>query len=190
MLWRLDLCVLDCWVWYRGWCWCWYWAWWTGIPNVAKSTTEPRVECLFLRSHHKFLHKSWSNFIFRISSKHQLQNLNQTSASRLNFNFIISPKYQQKNTDQASASKFCLNQGGTTCGSLAARLRENGGRMRKWRGNGESDEMERKWRENEEMERCTLYILSFLAARAALYLIPNTRPITSRNLCITTRIFA
>ena len=31
----------------------------------------------FLRSYHKFKHKSWSN-IFRISTKHQLQNLNQT----------------------------------------------------------------------------------------------------------------
>ena len=34
----------------------------------------------FLRSYHKFLHKSWSN-VFRISTKHQLQNLNQTWAS-------------------------------------------------------------------------------------------------------------
>ena len=48
-------------------------------------------------------HKSWSNFIFRISTKHQLQNLNQASAFRLNltskssesrlrFNFITSTK--------------------------------------------------------------------------------------------------
>ena len=29
----------------------------------------------------KFKHISWSNFIFRISTKHQLQNLNQTSTS-------------------------------------------------------------------------------------------------------------
>ena len=47
-------------------------------------------------------HKSWSNFIFRISTKHQ-QNLNQASAFRLNltskssesrlrFNFITSTK--------------------------------------------------------------------------------------------------
>ena len=33
----------------------------------------------------KFLHKSWSN-IFRISTKHQLQNINQTSAFRQNLN--------------------------------------------------------------------------------------------------------
>ena len=34
------------------------------------------------RSYNKFLQKSWSNFIFRIwiSTKHHLQNLNQTSA--------------------------------------------------------------------------------------------------------------
>ena len=31
------------------------------------------------RSYHKLLHKSWSNFIFRISTRHQLQNINQTS---------------------------------------------------------------------------------------------------------------
>ena len=31
----------------------------------------------FLKSYHKFKHKSWSNFIFRISTKHQFQNLNK-----------------------------------------------------------------------------------------------------------------
>ena len=36
-----------------------------------------------LSSYYKFLHKSWSNFIFRISNRYQLQNINQTSASRL-----------------------------------------------------------------------------------------------------------
>ena len=45
-----------------------------------------------LSSYHKFLHKSWSNFVFRISTKHQLQNLNQTSAFRLNLNFKILTK--------------------------------------------------------------------------------------------------
>ena len=33
------------------------------------------------------VHKSWTYYNFRISIKHQLQNLNQTSASLLNFNF-------------------------------------------------------------------------------------------------------
>ena len=46
-------------------------------------------------------------------------------------------------------------QGCTTCGGLAARLWENGKKMRKWRGNGE--EMERKWTKNEKLER---YLLS------------------------------
>ena len=41
-------------------------------------------------------------------------------------------------------------QGCATCCSLAARLRENGERMRKWR---ENEEIERRWRENEEMDR-------------------------------------
>ena len=31
----------------------------------------------FLRLYHEFKHKSWSNFIFRISTKHQLQNFSQ-----------------------------------------------------------------------------------------------------------------
>ena len=41
---------------------------------------------------HKFLHKSCSHFIFRISTKHQLQNLSQTSSFLLNLNFKISTK--------------------------------------------------------------------------------------------------
>ena len=44
------------------------------------------------RSYHKFVHKSWSNFIFIISTMDQLQNLNQTSASRLNLKFKILTK--------------------------------------------------------------------------------------------------
>ena len=45
----------------------------------------------FLRSYHKFLHKSWSN-IFRISTKHQLNNLNRTSAIRQNFITTTKPQ--------------------------------------------------------------------------------------------------
>ena len=74
-----------------------------------------------LSSYHKFKHKSWSNFIFRISTKHQLQNFNQTSASRLNLKFTIlsriSTKIQLHNLYKTSATKyrpnssfkFCLN---------------------------------------------------------------------------------
>ena len=43
-----------------------------GVSSVYQSN--------LFRSYHQLLHKSWSNFIFRISTKHQLQNLNQTSA--------------------------------------------------------------------------------------------------------------
>ena len=62
------------------------------------------------------VHKSWSYYNFRISIKHKLQNLNQTSVSRLNLklkswpklaseycprlNFVTSTKYQQQNPDQ------------------------------------------------------------------------------------------
>ena len=49
----------------------------------------------FLRSYHKFKHKPWSNFIFRISTKHQL--LNQTSASPINLKFKI---LQEARNDQ------------------------------------------------------------------------------------------
>ena len=48
----------------------------------------------FFKSYHKFLQKAWSNLIIRISTKHQQQNTDQTSASksRLNFNFKILTK--------------------------------------------------------------------------------------------------
>ena len=78
----------------------------------------------FFKSYHKLFHKSWSN-IFRISAKHQLQNLNQASAfwRNLNLKLLTKPifriltkielhnhmKHQQQNNDQTSASKSCLN---------------------------------------------------------------------------------
>ena len=52
----------------------------------------------FFGSYHKFKHKSWSN-IFRISTLHQLQNLNQTSPFRQNLNLKILTKPNQ-NLDQ------------------------------------------------------------------------------------------
>ena len=66
----------------------------------------------FFRSYQKFLNKSWSN-IFRISTKHQLQNLNQTSEFRQNLNlkiltkhsFRISTKIELHNHNQASVAK-------------------------------------------------------------------------------------
>ena len=64
----------------------------------------------------KFLHKFWSNFISRISTKHQLQNLNQISAFRLNLSFIIltkpsfriSTNIKLHNLNHASASRLNL----------------------------------------------------------------------------------
>ena len=75
------------------------------LINIAKGTTDPRAEF-------KFKHKS--NFIFRILNKHQLQNLNQSSAFRLNSNikilnelsFTISTKIKFHNLNQASAAKY------------------------------------------------------------------------------------
>ena len=61
------------------------------FQNIAKGTTDRGLSSVYqsnlFRSFHKFSHKSWSNFIFRISTNHQLQNLDQTSAFRLNLNF-------------------------------------------------------------------------------------------------------
>ena len=54
-----------------------------GLSSVHQSN--------FFRSYHNFLQKSWSN-IFRISTKLQLQNLNQTSAFRQNINLKILTK--------------------------------------------------------------------------------------------------
>ena len=78
----------------------------------------------FFWSYHKFSNKSWSDFIFIISTKQQFQNLSQISASQLNLNFKIltnqttatkywltisfkiSPKLQLQNFDQTLCLKF------------------------------------------------------------------------------------
>ena len=60
---------------------------WSEIKTLPK-TQRTRG----LSSYHKFKHKSWSNFKFKISIKHYLQNLNQISVFRLNFNFEILTK--------------------------------------------------------------------------------------------------
>ena len=62
---------------------------WGHIWSIARKTKEesairktlPKAQqTRGLRSYHKFKNKSWSNSIFRILTKHQLQNLNQSSA--------------------------------------------------------------------------------------------------------------
>ena len=67
----------------------------------------------------KFKHKSPSNFIFRISTKHELQNPNETSASRLkikfkildkaSFRIKISIKIQLHNLYKTSVAKYWPN---------------------------------------------------------------------------------
>ena len=56
----------------------------------------------FFESYHKFKHKSWWN-IFRISTLHQYQNLNQTSPFQQNLNLKILTKPNQ-NLDQERTS--------------------------------------------------------------------------------------
>ena len=56
------------------------------FENIAKGTTDPRVEFIlpklnYLRIYHKFKHKSWSHFIFKISTKHQQKSQPNTSIS-------------------------------------------------------------------------------------------------------------
>ena len=86
-----------------------------GLSSAYKSN--------FFRSYHKFKHKSWSNFIFRILTKHQFQNLDQTSASRLNLtfkiltkpNFIFLTKVQLHNLYKTSTAKYWLNSSSISC---------------------------------------------------------------------------
>ena len=43
------------------------------VENIAKGTTDPRVEFILPKLYRKFKHKSWSKFIFRILTQHQLE---------------------------------------------------------------------------------------------------------------------
>ena len=81
---------------------------------LSDSLDCSRILIKFFRSYHKFLHKSSSNFILRISTKHQIQNLNEISAPRLNLNFKILTKpsfkistmIQLHNINQTSAANI------------------------------------------------------------------------------------
>ena len=57
------------------------------------------------RSYHKMNTQILIKFIWGISTKHQIQNLNQTSASRLILKFKISTKIQLHNLYKTSATK-------------------------------------------------------------------------------------
>ena len=52
-----------------------------GLFSCINKTLPKAQQTRGLSSYHKFKHNSWSNFIFRTSTKHKLQNLNQKSAS-------------------------------------------------------------------------------------------------------------
>ena len=96
------------------------------LRKVTPQTLPKAQRTRGLSSYYKFLHKSWSYFIFRISNRYQLQNLNQTWTSQLKLNFkiltkpsfrIFSTKIQLHNlyktsaekTDQTPASNLALN---------------------------------------------------------------------------------
>ena len=61
------------------------------------------------RLYQKFLQKTWSKFIFSISTKRQLQNLNQTSTFQLNLNFKILTKPSFRIS--TNVKLYDLNQG-------------------------------------------------------------------------------
>ena len=92
------------------------WVWWIIMEKLPMAQwtrgLSSSYQSNFLRSYREFKHKSWSNFIFRILTKHQLQNFNQTSVSRLNLKFKIlsriSTKHQLQNFNQTSASRLNL----------------------------------------------------------------------------------
>ena len=73
-----------------------------------------------LSSYHKFKHKSWSNFIFRISTKHQLQlqpNISISTKSSIKLQNLdqISTKIQFHNLYKTSAEKNCPNSSFKSC---------------------------------------------------------------------------
>ena len=92
------------------------------IAQRARGLSSAYQSNLF-RSYHKIKHKSWSNIIWGISTKHQLQNLNQTSASRLNLkfkilskpSFRISTKIQIHDLYKTSATKYWPNSSFRSC---------------------------------------------------------------------------
>ena len=85
------------------------------IQGRSPEKTLPKAQrTQVLSSCHKLLHKSQSNFNFRISIKHQLQYLNQTSTFQLYFNFKIltkpcfriSTQIKLHSLNQSSAEKY------------------------------------------------------------------------------------
>ena len=91
---------------------------------AIEMTTLPKAQrTRGLSLYHKFKQKSWPNFISRISTKHQLQNHNETSASprKLSFkilvklSFRISTKIQLHNLYKTSAEKNWPNSSFTSC---------------------------------------------------------------------------
>ena len=64
------------------------------IENIAKGTTDPRVEFRYTNGH---ITSSYTNLdqiaSSEISTKHQLQNLNQTSAFRLNLHQTVTNSF-------------------------------------------------------------------------------------------------
>ena len=96
-----------------------YEKWQTRTPFFANDTlpkaqrTRRLSSAHMFRSYHKFLLKSWSIFIVKISTKHQFQNLNQASASRPNFNFKILTKLKFRISTKIKL-KNTIGDGGST----------------------------------------------------------------------------
>ena len=88
------------------------------LKKINQIQTLPKAQrTRGLSSYYKLLHKSWSNYIFRISNRYHFQNLNQTWTSQLKLNFQIltkpsfriSTKIQIHNLYKTSAAKYWPN---------------------------------------------------------------------------------
>ena len=84
------------------------------IENIAKGTTDPRVEFILPKSYRKFKRKSWSNFIFSILTfltKHQLQlqNLDQPLCSKSELKFSFMTKRQLLNQQAVANMILSIN---------------------------------------------------------------------------------
>ena len=88
--------------------------WNNGKQPTGEKTLPKAQRTRVLSSYHKFKHKSRPNFIFRISTKHQLQlqpNISISTKSSMKLQNLdqISTEIQFRNLYKTSAEKNCSN---------------------------------------------------------------------------------
>ena len=100
------------------------------------------------------------------------------TTSFANYHRQVRPETRYSPSHWHNLQLSCVQQGCTNCCSLAAGLRGNEERMRKWRGNGERM---RKWRENEEIHSQDFLILCLFPPSLSISYIKNCH-ILSQNV--------